>query len=281
MLKSDPTTEENTPILEDYYLNPQKYQKFSGISTWRNNLNFDTYVEAPMHLLFLGIAKTLYTDVNNWLTAQNKYTAFHSKITNGILEPLEQLKLPWIKIIGYPKGKFGGWVAENFLGFTRIQLWFFTALDSLPTRIDCDFPPTDQKYWLKRHNAEWLKQRGYSSEGSAAELREQVNQLMNQDGGSPPIVTQQITQTEDIQKLLNLFHLLITTIMVQPLLGKHILQAEVIARVFLNDYSSFVDLLYKDNKNSTHKWISKYNFMSLLARLLEKYGKGDTPVKDI
>ena len=95
------------PILVDEKKEPQKYQMYQIPCVWNEKIPINTYVEAPMHLLFLGISKTIFTDVVNWLISKNKLTAFCSYAT-GKLEMVELLELPWLKTMAYPRGKFGG-----------------------------------------------------------------------------------------------------------------------------------------------------------------------------
>jgi hypothetical protein len=254
--------EEYKHILCDYQNNPEIYQKYIHPSTWKTKNDIQAYVEAPMHLLFLGIAKTMFSDINNWLSKINKYSSF-LKTTEGILESVEKLKLPWLKVLGYPKGKFGGWVAENFLALTRIQLWFYTRLERISDdSITTELPGSDPSKWLKQDNIRWLKQRGEPTEGSALYLRNEVARLMNQVGGPPPIMKNDIIPSQDVLELLQVFHTMLRCIMFVPLSSLCISQAQLLTRIFLNEYSVFAERLY--NISDIPKWISKYNFLSLL-----------------
>ena len=52
----------------------------------------------------------------------------------GILDQIKLYNIEWCKILTYPyssSNKFGGWVAENFLAFTRIGPWFYSLLYEL------------------------------------------------------------------------------------------------------------------------------------------------------
>jgi hypothetical protein len=256
------TNEDYKQIIIDYQNNPEMYQQYIHPSTWKSKNDIQTFVEAPMHLLFLGIAKTIFIDINVWLSKISKYSTF-LKNTTGILESVESLKLPWLKVLSYPKGKFGGWVAENFLALTRIQLWFYTILERISDDDNrAELPKTDQSTWLKKDNILWLKQRGLSTEGSALHLRNEVYRLMNQTEGPPPVIRNDVIQCEQVLELLKIFHMMIRCIMVAPLSSFNISDAQLLVRIFLSDYSEFTNRLY-DNAD-VPKWISKYNFLSLL-----------------
>ena len=61
------------------------------------------------------------------------------ELTRGVLIQLKKYNIEWCKVLNYPLGptdKFGGWVAENFLGFLRISNWFYSLLLHLKEKKD-------------------------------------------------------------------------------------------------------------------------------------------------
>ena len=67
-----------------------------------------------MHLLFLGVAKSVFIKTAKWLKIQLQSTAF-KVIANNVLDQLKLYNLTWCKTLPYPTSstdKFGGWVAE-------------------------------------------------------------------------------------------------------------------------------------------------------------------------
>ena len=85
-----------------------------------------------MHLLFLGITKSVLNDVHTWLQTNKLFTKYlkHAEI---VLLPLQKLRIEWCKIIPYGTGKFGGHVSENYLGMARILKWFMCILNQIVT----------------------------------------------------------------------------------------------------------------------------------------------------
>ncbi len=77
----------------------------------------------PMHL-FLGIIKTVSQKVDCWLRMRDKSATF-IKLMQGKMEYIQLLQLGWCKTLPYKEEKFGGWIAENFVPFSQIYLWFF------------------------------------------------------------------------------------------------------------------------------------------------------------
>ena len=101
-------------------------------SVWTRNLTISDHVETIMHLLFLGITKSVLNDVHSWLQTNKLFTKYlkHAEI---VLLPLQKLRIEWCKIIPYGTGKFGGHVSENYLGMARILKWFMCILYQIVT----------------------------------------------------------------------------------------------------------------------------------------------------
>lgn len=159
---------------------------FLGKECWGKGVEVDNYIDVLMHLLFLGLTRTVLDSVHDFLKRKNKLKAFLARV-QGRLESINALGLHWARLQGYRKGTFGGWISENYLDFARVMLWFFddmTDLLSEPAFIE----PRDKlhKFWLKSENEGWLKCRGLPTTGKADELRERVKTYTGQEGGPPP-----------------------------------------------------------------------------------------------
>lgn len=96
--------------------------------TWQRNLSIHDHVETIMHLLFLGVTKSTFNDIHAWLRSKNLFTKFLAMV-DKILQPIQNLRLEWCKIIPYGTGKFGGHVSENYLAMARILKWFLCILN--------------------------------------------------------------------------------------------------------------------------------------------------------
>ena len=86
---------------------------------------------------------------------------------------VEVLQLPWLNIMPYPHGKFGGWVAENYLALSQLCLWFYSSIDEVSEDEVHTLPNSQQSEWLKKDNVYWLKIRGLLIEGNAVSLKNQ------------------------------------------------------------------------------------------------------------
>jgi hypothetical protein len=60
------------------------------------------HVDAPMHLLFLGVVRTTVKRVLEWTKYKNKYNSFIG-ISSGLLEQVSRLHLNWCcnSIVGH------------------------------------------------------------------------------------------------------------------------------------------------------------------------------------
>ena len=80
-----------------------------------------------MHLLLLGIQKTMMMQIKRWHTLRGAGATF-VRYTKGILESIQNLKLSWCKAIPYKNGKLGGWVSESYLAMARLNKWFYSGI---------------------------------------------------------------------------------------------------------------------------------------------------------
>jgi hypothetical protein len=107
---------------------PHLYRQWDCPVRWCREQELDQTVDAIMHLLFLGLEKKMDQAVLLFLKKRGKHIPF-LEYANGILEGVQRLNLDWCKAISYGKGKFGGWVSENYLAMTRVSKWFYNRVD--------------------------------------------------------------------------------------------------------------------------------------------------------
>ncbi|KAL7571097.1 hypothetical protein ACA910_014708 [Epithemia clementina (nom. ined.)] len=103
---------------------------YKGPVTWDSDADINDNVDVVMHLLFLGIVKSAIEQTTKWLKKRMKYGSF-VKTTDGLLEMVQHLNLDWCRVLGFQRGKLGEWVSENYLGFARLPLWFFSMIDTV------------------------------------------------------------------------------------------------------------------------------------------------------
>ena len=127
---------------EEKVLSPVLHQPWQHPAIWDSELDLHVNChQAGMHLLFLGIAKTMVWVIQDWATKRKKYTTLQKSIKQSSTQ-LEALKLSWLKIQPYQGPKLGGWVSENFMAFAHVLPWLYSSIEELPD---------DDKYVLPRH----------------------------------------------------------------------------------------------------------------------------------
>jgi hypothetical protein len=91
-------------------------------------------IEVVMHLLFLGIVRSLAKDVvYPFLSARKQWTSYVDRVKK-IMQRISKLHIPWLVLqpIGI-SGSFGGWVSENYLGYCRVAKYLGALTESLPS----------------------------------------------------------------------------------------------------------------------------------------------------
>ena len=189
-------------LYQDQIENPNLYKIFEVPIQWEHCNSFNTFVEAPMHLLFLGITKVIMLDIQMWLKLSNHSANFY-KLTNGILEPIQALRVEWCKVLPFSNTKFGGWVSENYLGFSRLMLWFYSLLRFVPSPIEYIQPNIDQNKWSRKQNEEWMKNHGQAMQGNAKEIQAFVATLQNLEKPPSLILSTKCCSVDHVFKLLS------------------------------------------------------------------------------
>jgi hypothetical protein len=93
-------------------------QKWLLLATWDDSIPINLYSEVPMHLFFLGMSKAMVMDIREWALCRSKNKSFIEYAT-GLLETIETLQRPWLRLLPYSNRKCGGWVADNFVKIVK------------------------------------------------------------------------------------------------------------------------------------------------------------------
>ena len=270
------TSDEYIALSEEKSLHPELYQKWALPSLWNDSIPLERYGDVPMHLLFLGVAKSLVLDIQGWLKAQKQHSSFVLYASN-VLSTLYELKLGWCKVLpSYSSGKFGGWVSENYLALVRIFKWIYAPIQQMDVE-DTPFvlPETPQRRWTKDVNVKWLRIRGLNTLGSALQVRERVAEYLSQPVEEVPVPIPPRGGTgKQLLRMLNRFSDLVCLLMDKHSDDSHVRNVEVYVRVFLSEYAEFAEQLNLRAENGNPAWIAKYNFMSLLnlSQQIEEVG---------
>ena len=167
---------------------PEKFEPYPLPKVWFPPFGIETFVDAPMHLLFHGIVKDVNRLTLDWLSAfgiKSKVLQSFSKYFGIIFD----MKLEWIKVIPIGEGSFSGLVIENWMGLCRILKWMYSIISHIyPFASEVKDPvhiPVSR--WNGDHYKNWLKKRGLAQSGTVAVLREKVIELMESSDCPIPI----------------------------------------------------------------------------------------------
>lgn len=128
-ISSDPNSSADlkAAVAREKEQNPLLYVPWPVPSSWARGVHLHQHPDVPMHLLFLGIVKTVIFRVEKWLTRQVKAKPFRDMM-KGILEGVQELNLSWCVVLPYKGGLFSGLVSENWLGMSRLLKWYFLSI---------------------------------------------------------------------------------------------------------------------------------------------------------
>lgn len=263
------------PAMEEHCArHPDLYLQCPYAPTWeRLGLILLDTIDAPMHLIFLGIVQSVMLKIQEWLKLQSKNASFIQ--SNGpYLLAFVNMSIDWLHLQPYKGGKFGGYVSEDYLGFSRVMKWFFQNVGESMVEKESNEAPTglSPKKWLVKHNKAWLKIRGMSQEGKAAELTQRVAaaMAMGEDCPKPiPVPVLELAQVRDVVLALG--------DMLECIMGAAVIEetpkkARVLIKWFLHKFD-VLDVSLRRGKDSP-AIISKYNFMCLMniPLIMERFG---------
>ena len=239
----------------------------------RPNTGLKLFLDAIMHLLYLGVVKASVLKIQHSLSSRYCNTSF-MRANKKYVDGLKHFSIDWLKIMEYKGGKFAGWKSDQYLGFARIMQWFYQNIsEAMPEEqevVDLT-DDKDQPKWTAKQNKYWLKLRGFIQTGNALEVRSRVAANMKKTP-PPEILEIPVIASEDIELLVTSLSDLLRCVMAKEVTPDIIAKTEYIVRIFLSTYDNLdAKLRNQDDKPSVLK---KYNFMSLLnlPRTMEFFG---------
>ena len=99
---------------------------------WDTVLSLDQFIETPMHHLFEGIVKAVIEILILYMKYHKKW-AKYARLINVILNDVSCLNLEYCDVDSLSNEedfKTGGWLAENYVGFSRIMIVIIGHFDN-------------------------------------------------------------------------------------------------------------------------------------------------------
>ena len=270
----DSMTESNKKFyVNDRRKRPRQYEKYPLPKVWFHPMGIESFIDAPMHLLFLGVMKDVHRNTMAWCKQLN-IESMSMRHFSAYFNSLFEMKLEWLKIIPIGEGSFSGWVSENWLAYARIMKWLYSIIGgTYQTKTESTIPKDiPQRRWLMKHNKEWLKKRGLNTAGSALELRERVATYMNDQNCPTELPKKHGGTLEHMKSYWYALHSLIANCMYLHPDTEIISETKVYIKIFLN---SVHDLdRYLNDGNQKYCWYSSWNYITLLnvPETLKKFG---------
>ena len=243
-------------------VNPQSYQDWKTPASWRRFMTIEQHIDVTMHLLFLGIVKTVALEIHSWakMRSQNNILVGYLQ---SVLDPLTTFNLNWLKVINYVGGKMGGWVSENYIALARISKWAYTGLYFISKDYKYVEPARPYKEWSGVECANWLRARALDTSGKATDLKTRVRTLMQSSHGPPNIAQPKGGSVLDVINVVKSLQAMISHIMMDRVNEQSVLEVKRHIKLFLFMFNK-MNCNMKDTDSSTETWITKYNFPCLL-----------------
>ncbi len=258
-------------------MNPRLFERVPFLALWdRGDVELTSHPDVIMHLLFLGVVKTTVHTVKKWLSCIGKNKSFLNS-NEALLGSFKPFSLDWLRILPFKGPKLGGWVSENYLGFSRIILWFYQNIEGAAAIID-NAPPDNiqQKNWLLKHNKFWLRSRGLNYDGTAPELSKRVAEYLAKNPVPEPL-DQPTRKIEDVELALVTLTRLLRCVMADIVSDESIMETDYCVRIFLSHFSSLSATTWtpgEQKKEARVQVISSFNFICLmnLPDAMKRYG---------
>ena len=247
--------------------NPALFDRVPTPPLWKGNVSLDCYVEAPMHLLFLGIVESVIKMRHEWLLRRRQTASFVS-YAEKVMSEMIAMNLPWCKLIAYgTTGKFGGWVSENYLAFSRLLKWFYlNAIMQLPeNNREYQIPSRPVQTWSNSQCREFMSEYSVTCDGTPEAIKQAIQTRRDElvRGNIPP---RRASKDDVIDKTARLADML-QLAMKADIIKEEIRQLDLSIRLFLHAVHKFDNNFNKypaGHEKYTPVWVTKYNFLSLL-----------------
>lgn len=262
-------------LVDKQTYDPQYFEPWEKPAQWHRGLELWQHVDTIMHLIFLGVVKSICTVTVDYLKHRGKWSAYQG-IQHKLLSAVRPLGLSWCKAMPYATDKFGGYVSENYLALCRLSKWLHGCVDTLVSDIMFVEPDMPQSRWRKEENATWLRIRGEDAMGTAQDLRLRVESLMKREGGPPEIKPVKGGTVDQLQDVILSLQRLVCHTMVRQVNSHSIQRFACDIYLFLGMFDSLDSEMQNTMSPKPVKptWLSSYNFVCLLnlPRLVTEYG---------
>ena len=243
---------------------PERFGKPTYPPSWSIPNGMKSFIDAPMHLIFLGCVKLINKRMLDWAALFKKETMLVRSFS-AMIPSIYDLKLEWCKIFPLSNGTtFSGLVSENWLAVARLCKWMYMRVPFIITddNFDISHPKTSVFQWKASDVRKWLALRGISRKGLIHELKQIINQYLSNPDTIPPIQNRYTCPVSVIKDTLIHMHCFIQRAMQSSYTNLNINETENYIKLFLTSLNEW-DTKSKE-KNSKPIWILSYSLLNLL-----------------
>ena len=277
-----PKNESNTlfnKILENRSVHPHMYNIPDIPPSWNFPHGITSFIDAPMHLIFLGCVKLVNKRILDWSALFKKETKLLQSFSS-IIPSIYDLQLEWCKIFPLSTNTvFSGYVSENWLAVARLSRWMYSLLPQIlkDGSYDTSHPNTDVFKWTGAELRKWLALRDLPRKGKVYDLKEIVRKYMSSPETIPPISSRYSCPIETITNTLATMNGFIQRLMQDKYTHQHIDETENYIKLFLTSLNEWDSRSKLAGRKPI--WLLSYSLLNLLnfPTMMRKYG----PVRNL
>ena len=233
--------------------------------SWNGVFPLENHVPVPMHALFLGGVKSMLSLMKIFFTGRKSLPDF-SDVVQTSVNQVCAMHLSWLKLLPYhPKGEFGSYVSENYLGISRVQRWFYLHMKDIPGMFESNYNfPNDGKIIQQRYCPElqkWLVSRDisiYNIDGDP-HRKPSLVQLVTRFINNPSDIQEYIEGTSRLSSVSEMEALIISmssflSRVMSKVKSKSVNQREELllnVKVLLYHFNKIDSKMHPNNKNDT------------------------------
>lgn len=258
-----------------------EYEKWKGSPLWFSKTHdLDDVVDAPMHLLFLGIVKTTIHYIGLFLKQYRIGHTITSFMKNKMEKIANEYKLTWIVLLEFKPNAdifdVTGWVSENFVAYARIFLWYISSIkvfyEESNRRFEFKKNTKPTQFWKRKDLVQFMELHGidYNRKSKTIDLIRTVDDYRQNPTTSTLVVEKIITASiTDIVNVVKSMDALLKAIFGKQTTNTRN-EIERYSRLFLSDLHKLCTMLGIDDI-ANRVW----NCQSLLnlGHMHEKFGR--------
>ena len=241
---------------------------------WDLPYSLSKWIDAPMHLLFLGVVKKTNSVIDKWATLFSKQKPLMKSFC-PMLPFIYSMKLEWCKILPLcPNLTFAGYVSENWVAVCRLMCWMYQAIpDILPNdELDTKSPEKHINNWTGAEIKKWLLLRGLKKNDKVQVLRSRIAKLLEKPETIPEILPKFQCDNKVSEYTIVSLQFLISRLMQKSYNIQLIKESECYTHLYLGYLAEWTEHIIP--KNRTPLWISSYSILNLLnlPQVMTEYG---------